>query len=405
MCKLLIVTGIQDSPMALEFMRRMSVPMSKTNAHGIGYTAVDSKGEMFSERWHNNYSFMDYDTIMTPSVAKKLAAYANRLPVGALSPNYSKYGNIDFNDMKTLTMHTRWATCGREFANTHPFIDGDTSLIHNGSIRNADYLKVNKISTCDSEAALQTYISEGVALDSKQAKKWLNILTGSWAFGILSRGIDNLRLLDVVRGTSSLYYMEIEGVGKVFATDSDDVKLVAKDMNLTFTMTPGYVSMDTMYRFNAVTGDLIEEVDIKAKVVTTGYTGNPNWQHGRNGSSHSNPQTNRATLGKNQTNPRTIMFGSGEHDDLESPFPDLLTRMGKWDYNKITKYLNDTDEPFVDRLDIFDKVYTRNLVSQFNSLTSNCQDFVEELDLSRSFKDARGLIVELTYKRNNGKVV
>lgn len=344
---------------------------------------------------------MDYNSIMIPEVAEALLPYINRLPYGALETNYSKYGELDYNDITTLTMHTRWATCGREFANTHPFIDQDTSLIHNGSIRNAEWLKVNKISSCDSEAALQTYLEQGVARDSKAAKKWLDILTGSWAFGILSRNADDLRILDVVRGTSSLYYMEIEGLGKVFTTDKDDAISVCKDMELAFIKEPDYVGIDSMFRFNAVTGELIETVDIKPKYVTsyqsTGYTGNSNYQHGRSGSSNSNPSKNQSTSGTYQTNPRESVE--------DSEYPDLVTKNGKWDTNKVAKYLDNINEPLIDRLDIFDLVYDRNTLDLYESLPDSLQDYIIAEDVMSGFKAARKMIVQLDDQRNNEKVM
>ena len=183
MCKLLIMTGITEGLVAEELMKRMAKPMSERNRDGIGYTAVAGDGELFSERWLNNKQFFDVSNIMTPEIADALAPYANRLPDGALDINYSTLGNINFQDVRSVTMHTRYATCGKEFANTHPFIYEDTSLIHNGSISNAfstQYragLDVNKISTCDSEAALQTYLAKGVNLDPKKAKEWLDGLS------------------------------------------------------------------------------------------------------------------------------------------------------------------------------------------------------------------------------------
>jgi hypothetical protein len=374
----------------------MAVPMSKTNDHGIGYSAIKSNGDMFSERWHRNYSFMDYNSIMIPEVAEQLLPYINRLPYGALETNYSQYGEIDYDDMQTLTMHTRWATCGREFVNTHPFIDQDTSLIHNGTIRNADYLKVNKISSCDSEAALQTYLEQGVSSDSSKAKKWLDILSGSWAFGILSRDSNNLRILDVVKGSSSLSYMEIEGLGRVFTTDKDDAVSVCKDMGLTFIKEPEYVTIDSMFRFNAVTGAFMETIDIKPKYVSS-YTGNSNWQHGRSGSSNSNPSTNQSTSGAYTSNQRTSLE--------ESEYPDLCTKHGGWDTNKVAKYLEDINEPLLDRLDIFDLVYDRNCLDLYESLTDALQDYVIETDVMEGFKAARKLIVLLDEQRNIDKVM
>ena len=398
MCKLLIVTGITESRVAHEFMRRMAVPMSKTNDHGIGYSAIKSNGDMFSERWHRNYSFMDYNSIMIPEVAEQLLPYIQRLPYGALETNYSQYGEIDYDDMQTLTMHTRWATCGREFANTHPFIDQDTSLIHNGTIRNADSLKVNKISSCDSEAALQTYLDQGVFGDSSKAKKWLDILSGSWAFGILSRDAANVRILDVVKGSSTLYYMEIEGLGRVFTTDKDDAVTVCRDMALTFIKEPEYMITDSMFRFNAVTGVLMESIDIKPKYVTTsGYTGNYNWQSGRSGSSNSNPSKNQPTSTAYTSNQRTSLE--------DSEYPDLCNKNGGWDTNKVSKYIENINEPLLDRLDIFDIVYDRNCLDLYESLPDALQDYVIETDVMEGFKAARKLIIDLEEQRNIEKVM
>src|SRR5690348_3219067 len=108
MCKLLIMTGITEGRVAEEFMQRMAVPMSKTNAHGIGYSAVGPDGNLFSERWLNNDHFFSTKDVMTAELAKKLEPFSNRLPKGALEMNYSKLGNPKFDDVRSITMHTRW---------------------------------------------------------------------------------------------------------------------------------------------------------------------------------------------------------------------------------------------------------------------------------------------------------
>jgi predicted glutamine amidotransferase len=403
MCKLLMMTGITESLTALEFMKRMAVPMSKRNTDGIGYTAVKSDGSMFAERWHNNYSFMDYKSIMVPKVAEQLVAFADRLPIGALDTNYNRRGVINYKDLKTVTMHTRFATCGTEFENVHPFIDKDTSLVHNGSIRNAFSgthsvgLDLNKVSSCDSEAALQTYIDQGVSGDTSKAKKWLDILTGSWAFGVLSRNSDGLRILDVVRGSSWLYSMQVEGLGTVFATDKDDVVGVCKDMNLTFIKEPSLMDMDSMFRFNAISGELLESPVIKTPYVHVPVVNNwkynagsnaryPSYQHGGSGSSYSNPSSNKSTQGTYPSDQDGI-------DDSEAP--QLRTKKGKWDTNLVAKYLDDAGEPFIDRLDIFDLVYGRALVNMYESLPDDMKIYVEETDFTADFKEARKLIVQL----------
>lgn len=419
MCKLLIMTGITEGLVAQEFMRRMAIPMSKTNAHGIGYTAVGPDGELFSERWLNNEHFFETKDVMTPEIAKSLEPYVHRLPKGALESNYSKLGNIDFDNVRSVTMHTRFATCGREFANTHPFIYEDTSLIHNGTIRNAfsthysSGLNVNKISTCDSEAALQTYLSQGVNLDTKKAKEWLNILTGSWAFGILSRNEQGNRILDVIRGISSLYYMEIDGLGKVFTTDDDDAKGVVKDMGLTFVKEPMFIASDEMYRYDATTGEFLESVDIKPSYKSSyggsSYTKNNGRTTTTSGTSSSqSTKTSSDTTSTKRPGENLLALVDAFRDDPDamSLVPDIFTDKStikdlKIDYRKVKKHCNDTALPLLDRLDIFDLVFNSSYVAMYESFPLALREFIRETDYREGLKSARGIINQLWEKRKD----
>jgi predicted glutamine amidotransferase len=389
------MTGITEPLVAKEFMSRISIPMSRSNRDGIGYTAVKSDGSIFSERWHNNQSFMEYDSVMTPEISSQLQSFKSRLPYGALNTNYDNLGDIDMSDMRTVTMHTRFATCGKEFANTHPFIYNDVSLVHNGTIRNSTILNVNKISTCDSESALQTYIQNGVALESNKAKAWLDMLTGSWAFGVLSRDVNNQRILDVVRGTSSLFHAQVEGLGSVFVTDKDDLLSVAKDMSLNILTEPSLLNTDSMFRFNAINGELIETVDIKPKWINPHYnTGYYSYQSGRGGSSYSSPNRNttQSTFLNDDYNNSILLAGMEESADV---FPDLTDSKGKIDFRKVKKFCNDSDETLIDRLDVFDIVYNKDYTSDYESLPDDLRDYVKEVDFLQGFKEARQLIKEL----------
>jgi predicted glutamine amidotransferase len=421
MCKLLIMTGITEGLVAQEFMKRMAEPMSKSNPHGIGYSAVGPDGELFSERWHNNNHFFETKDIMTPDIAKALAPYANRLPEGALNPNYSTMGKVDFSNVRSVTMHTRFATCGREFANTHPFIYEDTSLIHNGTIRNAfssgysTGLDVNKISTCDSESALQTYLEQGVNIDTAKAKSWLDILTGSWAFGILSRNAEGNRILDVVRGTSFLYFMQIEGVGRVFTTNDDDAKAVVKDMGLKFIEEPFLVKSDEMYRYDAITGEFLETVDIKPPVRTynSNYSGG-NYQGKNGGRTTTTSTTSTSPSNKSSQSGERKRAGDGlialvdglrDDPDAMSVLPDIFTEGSNAknltiDFRKVKKYGNNLAEPISDRLDVFDMVFNTSFLSQYESFPQDLRDYVSQVDEREGLKAARSLITQLWSKRS-----
>ncbi len=410
MCKLLLMTGITESILAREFMKRMAIPMSKGNQHGIGYTAVKPDGSMFSERWLNNPSFMEYDSVMTPAIAKKLEKFEARLPYGALLKNYDSMGDVNFDDIRSVTMHTRFATCGREFTNTHPFIDRDVSLVHNGVIRNAfstTYqagLDVNKISTCDSEAALQTYLTQGVKDETSKAKAWLDLLSGSWAFGILSRNSIGNRILDVVRGSSSLYYMEVEGLGSVFATDKDDVLNVCKELNLQVALAPSMLGINTMFRFDAVTGELLETIDVKPTYVPSVTYGKSYdyYQYGRAGGTSntaSTPKVSSNILPMSQKDKEYNDQILGVDAERLIEFEDFAKPDGSWDFRKVISYTRNSNEPLIDRLDLFDKAYNRTLVSDFESLSVFMQDMVEDCDIMSGFKEARLLIVTMIEER------
>jgi predicted glutamine amidotransferase len=427
MCKLLIMTGITEGLVAEEFMRRMAIPMSKTNAHGIGYTAVGPDGELFSQRWHDNDMFFDKTKVLTKDhiteIKERLKDFDGRLNLSKMEENYSELGNIDFSDVRSVTMHTRFATCGREFANTHPFIHNDTSLIHNGSISNAfsthyrTGLDVNKISTCDSEAALQTYLSQGVNLDTTKAKEWLDLLSGSWAFGILSRNQQGNRVLDVIRGISRLYYMEVDGLGKVFTTDDDDAKGVVKDMGLTFIKEPIFVASDEMYRYDAITGEFLESVDIKP--VYKSYGGYESSKSGGRRSSgttntttstsHSSTKSSSETLNVKRPGEALLALVDAFRDDPDamSLMPDIFTDSStpkdlKIDFRKVKKYGNDTRFPLLERLDIFDLVFNSNYVGMYQELPPALREYIRGTDgQGEGLKSVRGLITSLHEKKKD----
>lgn len=412
MCKLLIMTGITEGLVAEEFMKRMSTPMSRMNPHGIGYTGVGPDGELFSERWLNNNHFFDKKNIMTLEISEKLAPYLSRLPANSLDVNYSTIGTVDFTNVKTVTMHTRFATCSKEFANTHPFIDQDVSLIHNGSIRNAftthysKGLDVNKISSCDSEAALQTYLTQGVAHDSKKAKEWLNTLSGSWAFGVLSRNSEGNRVLDVVRGISSLFYIEVEGLGKIFTTDEDDAKGIIKDMGLTYIKEPFFVKADEMHRYDAITGEYLEGVDVKPVYKTFGSNSKTGGAitTGTSGSMRNQSSQTHTTKKRNHQDLIDLVDAFRDDPDAMSLLPDIFTFNShpkdlKIDFRKVKKHCNDATIPLVDRLDIFDLVFGSRYVPMYESFHEALREFIRLTDHTEGLKTVRGLIKQLWDKK------
>lgn len=269
MCKVLIITGIEDSKLAVEFMKASAKPMSVGNSDGIGYSAITRDNKLFMEKWHDNFRFMGDYGIITPQVIEQINPHIEALKPFYKIPeskiNFGSYGNNDLDNITTVTMHTRFATCGKEFENTHPFVYNDTSLIHNGVIYNAHTLNLNKISTCDSENALQVYLEENVATQSShdltklQTQKFLDRLKGYWAFGILAKNIEGKYHLDVVKDGATLYYAFIPALGKncmVFSTAKDTLTIASKAIGAELTDADIKPVRDhELYRFDAITGE------------------------------------------------------------------------------------------------------------------------------------------------------
>lgn len=278
MCKVMIMTGLENSPKALEFMKAAAKPMSRMDRDGIGYSAINSQNKLFMQKWHKNDDFLKTDSVVDANLIAELAQYQDRLQ---LKENYTSYGEITLDDLKTVTMHTRWATCGREFENTHPFIDQETSLIHNGTINNCKVLNLNKISTCDSEAALQVYLNKQIGTTPLTAniQSFIDELSGYWAFGILAKDVNGQYILDVVRESAQLYFCKVPDLGKncyVFATTQDIITESLKETGLTSSKIE-FLKESYYIRFNAITGEIVDNYKLGKSKSNKSYSSYSNY--------------------------------------------------------------------------------------------------------------------------------
>lgn len=362
MCKVMILKGIQDSAMALDFMKGVADNMSQYNTDGIGYSAVNSKNEMFMEKWHNNKQFLDTDTVIDAETLKVLEPFKNRIPFVNL--NYTNHGTVTRGDLRTVTMHTRYATCGKTFENTHPFIEGDTSLIHNGVIRNADELKLNKNSTCDSENALQLYKNLNINLETNpdNIQSFIDQLKGYWAFAFLSRDADNQYMLDVVREGAPLYWALIPEMGvncAVIATTKEIIETGIKALSLPQREEINLLAESNYHRFNAVTGEFIDNFVLDTSTLNKIlYT-------------HKNVYPVRSHLAYDDD------YGYESY----STFKDKETKDLKQDASTFDDYgfdsFFDTNEPLIDRLYDYDKVFNTAYAESFEDIPRVTRLFID----------------------------
>lgn len=87
-------------------------------------------------------------------------------------------GNGLPSDGGALIIHGRTATCGVNVDNTHPMLDDNYALIHNGVVRSKRFHNIN--STCDSELILKAWHEGGINAISRD-------ISGYYALGIIER--------------------------------------------------------------------------------------------------------------------------------------------------------------------------------------------------------------------------
>lgn len=255
MCKVMMMAGIAPSKtrLAWEFMQASVKHMSKVDNDGLGYVA-SAKGELFGERWiKNSDAFKKRELV--DAIDKNIMQTLGKAV--SVKSTYNFFGNRRLSlQANAIMLHTRMATCGISIENTHPFVLGDTAMIHNGIINNVSELKQLQ-STCDSECILNEYIDLNVQEYPDTINDVAAKLKGYYAVGVLSQ-VDNVPYLDIFKcDRANLvvgYVKELDTY--VFCTLADILKKTAKDAKMHVTnihhVNPGY-----LIRLNAITGERI----------------------------------------------------------------------------------------------------------------------------------------------------
>ena len=262
MCKIMVMAGINNKnrQLALEFTKLMAKQLTPGNSDGLGYAAVTAKGNLFGERWLNNSdAFVNrpVNNALSTQEQALVDKYQGFLIPEIPPPVYNSFGEIEQDQMVAITLHTRLATSGKEFVNTHPFVLGDTSLIHNGVISNASDLKMIQ-STCDSEAILNEYVDNNVANVPENIQKVAGKLQGYYACGVFSKSKRNGLILDLFKCSRAVldaaYIVDLKTV--VFSSRLSDIVAVCKQMGMEIGRT-FKVNDNMMLRLDPVSGEVI----------------------------------------------------------------------------------------------------------------------------------------------------
>lgn len=274
-----------------EFISTMGALMTPNNVDGLGYTAVNTKGDIFGEKWlFNNEAFEQrkerftkpkkIDKTKTSALKEMLSEFMDLEDEPEMGPieKYGTFGNLD-PKIVAITLHTRAASNTVCYPNIHPFVDMDksVSVIHNGFIRNhtvADEIR----STCDSERVLNQYIEHEINTVPQDMQNFIDSVKGWFACGILSLDRDNRRVLDIFKTGASLaaaHVKELDAI--VFSTSLDDIRKACRRMGFTIQSKVERVKEDTLLRLDATTGQKI--LTMKYRDTTKQYDYSANYHN------------------------------------------------------------------------------------------------------------------------------
>ena len=196
MCKLTIMTK-HDANNLGSIITSVWRAMAVTEKDGFGAAWVSPNGKI-------GYVKSSHPTLL-PELPAFCAAFSE--------------GNGLSSDGGALIIHGRTATCGVNVGNTHPMLDTNCALIHNGVVRSKRFHNVD--STCDSELILQAWRHGGITSISRD-------ITGYYALGIIER-MRGKTILNVVRDDQAKLLVGKKDDAWVFATTDTLLKVVGSN--------------------------------------------------------------------------------------------------------------------------------------------------------------------------------
>lgn len=258
MCKIMMLAGIkpEKTELAWKLISAAVSPMSKHDKDGLGYAAITRSGDVFAERWLNPKDAFKTRQALTPTDKRLKSLLGDAVE---LSESYSVDGTLQPSKAVSIMLHTRMATCTKGIENTHPFVSGNTALIHNGVINNA-YSLTNITSTCDSEVILNEYVKHDVSGIPDAIERVAMALQGYYACGVLGNA-ESGPYLDVFKDERAKlvagYVKELDCV--VFCTNAEILSTACKKAKMTL-QAVHVIKAGYLIRLDAVTGRRLDVV-------------------------------------------------------------------------------------------------------------------------------------------------
>lgn len=221
MCKLFILSNVSKlTPKQLSrILKSSSQIMGKTDKDGFGWAMLNGNsfvGERCLEPEYFENRFFNNGTI--PSQFKPIFETWEANAFGKL-PRAAEYSG-------GLIVHARISTNTISLTNTHPFVNSDYALVHNGIVDNVGPAYEQR-TTCDSEHALEHLTTGGI--DSM-----VGGISGYYAVGALNRKTGELLVVkDNIANLNACYVPSIDSMA--FGTNADQLHQVLKSAELSHT--------------------------------------------------------------------------------------------------------------------------------------------------------------------------
>jgi hypothetical protein len=267
MCKIMAMAGIplDKTAEAWDFVMEAANQMTfQPERDGVGYAATTTEGLIYGERWVDPASAFKERYEPTGEEADIIKKFG---PALVRKVEYNKFGKLDFDNTSAIMLHTRYATCEKALYNTHPFVHGDTALIHNGVIGNAhrELKDLMRSSTCDSEVILSAYLDNDVDTNPKKIDDVSAMLQGSYAVAVMGNDGET-PYLDIFKNESTNLCVakikELETL--VFCTNMEIIQKTCSRVKMTVEYS-FYVRPGQLLRLNALTGELMSRTPFESK--------------------------------------------------------------------------------------------------------------------------------------------
>jgi len=191
MCKLLFLTGHNPA-------QRNSIIR-----HAWRYFERTGERDGFGAAWISRSGKLAHIRSSNPLLTNRLTEWSEGW--------HDQVGYNEPSDGSALIIHGRKATCGKSLDNTHPMLDVEQALVHNGIVESDRYK--NSSTTCDSELLLRAMQDKGTA--------GLASIEGYFAFALLDAKAKRLTI--VKDDQASLVSARIPGYGYAFGTTREAV--------------------------------------------------------------------------------------------------------------------------------------------------------------------------------------